>query len=163
MAPTRRLRSGRLLSPKFRRQGWGNRAVRASLVGTVLKVVSNQLARLHKPDPAAMLGAIIDAYVLYLDAHPDFRALSFGRHISAATRERQISSEAGVTWLLKRFMLEQLGAADSEELDLKLRMVSEAGEHLIAYAYEQPRRDARDRVLTEMKKLLANYLFEAQD
>src|SRR5271165_7257057 len=98
---------------------------RASLVGTVLKTVTIQLTKLKKLSPAAMLGAIIDAYVLYLDEHPDFRAISFGRHISAATRERQVSPDAGVTALLKRFMLEQLGAADTAELDLKLRIVSE--------------------------------------
>jgi AcrR family transcriptional regulator len=132
---------------------------RASLVGTVVKIVAVQLAKLEKPSPAAMLGAIIDAYVLYLDAHADFRAISFGRHISAATRERQVSSDVGVTALLKGFMLDQLGAANTEELDLKLRMVSEAGEHLIAHAYQQPTREERDRVLAEMKRMLASYLF----
>jgi AcrR family transcriptional regulator len=134
---------------------------RASLVGTVLKTVAAQLTKLQKLSPAAMLGAIIDAYIVYLDAHPDFRALSFGRHISAATRERQVSPDSGVTALLKRFMLEQLDTADTAELDLKLRMVSEAGERLIAYAYEQPTRDDHDRVIAEMKKMLASYLFPA--
>jgi AcrR family transcriptional regulator len=132
---------------------------RASLVGTVLKTVAAQLTKLQKLSPAAMLSAIIDAYIVYLDAHPDFRALSFGRHISAATRERQVSPDSGVTALLKRFMLEQLDAADTAELDLKLRMVSEAGERLIAHAYEQPTREDRDRVIAEMKKMLAGYLF----
>jgi len=132
---------------------------RASLVGTVLKTVASQLVRLEKPRPALILDAIIDAYIAYLDAHPDFRAISFGRHISAATKERQVSPDAGVSALLKRFMLEQLGTADTAELDLKLRIVSEAGERLIAYAYEQPAREDRDRVIAEMKKMLARYLF----
>ncbi len=134
---------------------------RASLVGTVVKIVAGQLAKLEKPCPAAMLGAIIDAYVLYLDAHADFRAISFGRHISAATRERQVSSDVGVTALLKGLMLDQLGAANTEELDLKLRMVSEAGEHLIAHAYQQPTREERDRIIAEIKTMLAGYLFPA--
>lgn len=56
-------------------------------------------------------------------------------------------------------MLEQMGAADTAELDLKLRLVSEAGERLIAYAYEQPTPEARTRILAEMKKMLAGYLF----
>jgi AcrR family transcriptional regulator len=133
---------------------------RASLVGTVLKLVSGRLAKLKKPDPAAMLGAIIDAYIFYLDAHPDFRAISLGRHISGATRELQVSSDIGVTALLKRYMLEQLGATDTADLDLKLRIVSEAGERLIAYAYEQPTPEARDRIIAEMKKMLASYLFQ---
>ena len=134
---------------------------RASLIGTVLKVVTVRLANLKKPEPADILGAIIDAYVLYLDAHPDFRTISFGRHISAATRERQVSPDTGVTALLKGFLLDQAGAADTPELDLKLRIVSEAGEHLIAYAYEQPTRDDRDRIIAEMKKMLASYLFQS--
>ena len=31
---------------------------------------------------------------------------------------------------------------------------------LIAYAYEQPTREERDRILAEMKKMLAGYLFQ---
>jgi AcrR family transcriptional regulator len=132
---------------------------RASLVSVVLKIVSGQMAKLKRSDPADMLSAIIDAYVLYLDAHPDFRAISFGRHISAAARERQVAPDSGITGLLKRFMLEQMGAADTAELDLRLRLVSEAGERLIAYAYEQPTPEARTRIIAEMKKMLAGYLF----
>jgi AcrR family transcriptional regulator len=132
---------------------------RASLVGTVLKIIAIRLANRRKPDLADIFGAIIDAYILYLDDHPDFRAISFGRHISAATRERQMSSDLGVTALLKRFMLDQVGAADTTELDLKLRLVSEAGERLITYAFEQPTHEERDRVIAEMKKMLAGYLF----
>ncbi len=132
---------------------------RASLVGTVLKSVAGNLARLEKPSAAAILDAIIDAYIVYLDAHPDFRTISFGRHISTATRERQASPNAGVAALLKHFMLERLGMPPRAELDLMLRIVSEAGERLIAYAYEQPTREDRDRVIAEMKRMLSSYLF----
>ena len=134
---------------------------RASLVGTVLKTVASQLAKLEKPKPSAIFNAVIDAYIVYLDAHPDFRAISIGRHISAATKERQVSPDTGVTALLKRFMLEQLDAADTAELDLKLRIISEAGERLIAHAYEQPALEDRDRIIAEMKKMLTGYLFPA--
>jgi AcrR family transcriptional regulator len=132
---------------------------RASLLGTVLKAAAARFAKLEKPTPALILDAIIDAYIVYLDAHPDFRAISFGRHISPATRERQVSPDVGVAALLKRFMLEQLGAANTIELDLKLRIVSEAGERLIAYAYEQRTREDRDGVIAEMKEMLSGYLF----
>ena len=40
-----------------------------------------------------------------------------------------------------------------------LRVVSEAGERLIAYAYEQPTLEDRDRVISEMKRMLSSYLF----
>jgi AcrR family transcriptional regulator len=132
---------------------------RASLLGSVLKTAAGQLAKLKKPEPAVILDAIIDAYIVYLDAHPDFRTISFGRHVSAATKERQVSSNLGVAALLKRFMLEQLGATNTAALDLKLRVVSETGERLIAYAYEQPTREERDRVIFEMKRMLSRYLF----
>src|SRR5271165_29496 len=132
---------------------------RASLMGTVLKSLAGKLAKLEKPTPAAILDSIIDAYVVYLDAHPDFRTISFGRHISAATKERQASPNVGLVALLKNFMLERLGIPNAPELDMMLRIVSEAGERLIAYAYEQPTREDRDRVITEMKRMLANYLF----
>src|SRR5271166_3409181 len=134
---------------------------RASLMGTVLKSLAGKLAKLEKPTPAAILDSIIDAYIVYLDAHPDFRTISFGRYISAATKERQASPNVGLPALLKNFMLERLGIPNTPELDLKLRVVSEAGERLIAYAYEQPTRDERDRVISEMKKMLAGYLFGA--
>ena len=91
--------------------------------------------------------------------HPDFRAISFGRHISAATHEREASPHTGLPLLLKNFMLERLGIPNTPELDLKLRVVSEAGERLIAYAFEQPTDDERNRIVAEMKKMLAAYLF----
>jgi AcrR family transcriptional regulator len=132
---------------------------RLSLEENVIKVLEAQLADLESFDPALVLDSVVDAYVLYLDAHPDFRTISFGRHISAATREREASPNVGLPALLKNFMLERLGIPNSPELDLMLRVVSEAGERLIAYAYEQPSREERDHIVAEMKKMLAGYLF----
>ena len=43
-----------------------------------------------------------------------------------------------------------------------LRIVSEAGERLIEYAYEQPTREDRDRIIAEMKKMLSGYLCSPQ-
>ncbi len=110
-------------------------------------------------DPAFVLNTMIDTYVIYLDTNPDFRTIAFGRHISAATHEREASPNTGLPALLKNFMLEQLGIPNTPELDLKLRVVSEAGERLIAYAFQQPTDDERDRIIAVMKQLLAGYLF----
>ena len=82
---------------------------------------------------------MIDTYVIYLDTNPDFRTIAFGRHISAATHEREASPNTGLPALLKNFMLEQLGIPNTPELDLKLRVVSEAGKRLIAYAFRTQR------------------------
>jgi len=68
-------------------------------------------------------------------------------------------SQTGLPALLKNFMLEQLGIPNTPELDLKLRVVSEAGERLIAYAFQQPTVNDRVRIITEMKHMLSGYLF----
>ena len=62
--------------------------------------------------PGRMLNLVVDAYVAYLDEHPDFRAISFGRHISAATKEREASPAVGLPALLKDFMLEPPGHSE---------------------------------------------------
>lgn len=125
----------------------------------VLPKIEREMSRLEEFQPAHLLNMVVDAYVAYLDKHPDFRAISFGRHISAATKEQEASPTVGMPAMLKSFMMEQLGIPDNRELDLALRVVSEAGERLIAFAYEQPTREERDRILGEMKRMLAGYLF----
>jgi AcrR family transcriptional regulator len=134
---------------------------RRALEATVIRKLERELADLATFNPANLLNDVVDAYVVYLDQHPDFRAISFGRHISAVTKEREASPAVGLPALLKNFMLERLGIPNSPELDLMLRVVSEAGERLIAFAYEQPTREERDRVVSAMKKMLAGYLFQS--
>ena len=110
-------------------------------------------------NPSKFLANVIDTYIKYLDQNPDFRALAFGRLISPGTKERQASPVTGLPALLKSFMLERLRIPNTPELDLMLRVVSEAGERLIAFAYEQPTRAGRDLVIEEMKRMLTGYLF----
>lgn len=135
---------------------------RTSLEDTVLKTLEHRFSNLETFDPAKILNSVVDAYIVYLDAHPDFRTISFGRYISAATKERQASPHVGLPALLKNFMLERLRIPNTPRLDLRLRVVSEAGERLISYAYEQPTREDRDCVISEMKRMLANYLFASR-
>jgi len=125
----------------------------------VLPELEREMRNLSEFRPAQLLNLVVDSYVEYLDKHPDFRAISFGRHISPATKEHEASPTVGMPAMLKSFMMEQLGIPDNPELDLALRVVSEAGERLIAFAYEQPTREERDRIVAEMKKMLAGYLF----
>jgi len=134
---------------------------RQLLATEVMPNLAREMANLADFQPARLLTLVVDAYVTYLDQHPDFRALSFGRHISPAAKEREASPAHGLPALLKDFMLERLAIPNNPELDMMLRVVSEAGERLIAFAYEQPTRDERNRVLDEMKKMLAGYLFPA--
>ena len=123
--------------------------------------LEQEMTSLADFQPARLLDLVVDAYVGYLDEHPDFRAISFGRHISAEAKEREASPTVGLPAMLKDFMLERLGIPNNPQLDLMLRVVSEAGERLIAFAYEQPTPEERDRIVGEMKKMLAAYLFPA--
>jgi len=138
---------------------WHVEQFKSELESTVLRSLEQKLSDLASFHPAALLDSVVDAYILYLDAHADFRAISFGRHISAATKEREASPNVGLPSLLKNFMLERLRIPNTPELDLMLRVVSEAGERLIAFAYEQPTRQERDHVIVEMKRMLSGYLF----
>ena len=132
---------------------------RGLVEATVIRPLTYDLAHLESFDPAIVLDRMVDAYIVYLDAHADFRTISFGRYISAATKRREASPTTGLPAILANFMIQRLGLPHSHELELMLRVVSEAGERLIAYAYEQPTREERDRVIAEMKRMLASYLF----
>lgn len=110
-------------------------------------------------DGRVLLGAIIDAFVAFLDERPDFRTIALGGHVSAGTRHRHTSAEVGPAALVKRFFLDQFHL-DLGGLDLKIRVASEAGERLIAYAYEQPDAGRRLAVIEELKTLLGNYFFD---
>ena len=50
------------------------------------------------------------------------------------------------------------GTAD---LDLRLRVAAEVGDRLLGYAYQQPDKADRARLIAEMKRLLSGYLFPA--
>ncbi len=81
---------------------------RGSLEAKVIRPLMRELENLQTFDPAIVLDSMIDAYTLYLDAHPDFRTISFGRYISAATKRREASPTAGLPAMLTNFMVERL-------------------------------------------------------
>ncbi len=120
--------------------------------------VRNRLLLLLPLGGPGFLSAVIDRYVEFLDARPDFRAIVFGKHISPATREEQIRSDVGTAGLVKQVMILFLGMKNSDDLSLKLRVASETGERLLAYAYEQKPED-RAKIIAELKSLLSSYLF----
>lgn len=117
------------------------------------------LARSAFSSAPAFLARLLDAYIAFLDAHPDFRTLALGGHISSLARQTQASPTGGPAALLRAFLKKRLGIRDSATLDLRLSVAIEAGERLIAFAYRQPSPEARRRVLAELKRLLSCYLF----
>ena len=126
----------------------------------VMKPLERDLkADVAKFNPPKFLEDVIDTYVKYLDQNPSFRALALGMVISAGAKAKEASPISGLPSVLKSFMLERLRIPNTPELNLMLCVVSETGERLIAYAYEQPTREGRDRVIGEMKRMLTGYLF----
>jgi len=118
-----------------------------------------RMASVEAMEPRAFLDFVIDEYVAFLDTHPDFRAISLGRHISAATRQKHTHPDVGPAALVKQYTLDALGLEVPPDLDLKLRIVTEVGDRMIAFAYEQPTAEDRAAVIAEMKALLGGYLF----
>lgn len=121
--------------------------------------LETRMAQDEAREPRAFLDFVIDSYVAFLDAHPDFRAISLGQHISAATRQKQAHPDIGPAALVKQYTLDALGLEVPPDLDLKLRIVTEVGDRLIAFAYEQETAEAHAAVIAELKALLGGYLF----
>ena len=134
-------------------------AIAVRHVAEFQKAVEARLAAADFLDGPGLLAMMIDVYVEFLDAHPDFRTLALGRHVSALTRERQLEPGAGPGELVRMFLLGTHGDGDGADLDLKLRIAIETGERLIDYAFSQTKPADRGKVIAEMKKLLAAYLF----
>ena len=112
--------------------------------------------------PQAFLATVIDAFVAYLDEHPDFRTVAFGapgggRYISRPTREDYAGHQ--VSELVMEFISGAFDIEPTPELGFRLRIATEIGDRLLAFAFEQPDLAARARVLGETKALLGSYLF----
>jgi AcrR family transcriptional regulator len=123
-----------------------------------------QLVGAPPSDGPALLGAVIDAFFTYLEDHPDFRTVAYGgpgggRYVSRPAREAYAAPDAGGAALVKWFMTAGLGAAPANALDWRLRVATEAGDRLLGYALEQPDKADRKRVVEEVKRMLASYLF----
>lgn len=122
-------------------------------------VLLRSVAQLTLADGPTFLSRVIDAYVAFLDERPDFRTIALGRHVSAQARKSQAEPDSGPAALVRWFLMKRLGLKESGDLDLKLRVLIETGERLIAYAYTSDSAAERLRVIGEMKLMLANYLF----
>jgi len=125
-----------------------------------------QLAAAAPKDGPSLLGAVIEAFYLYLEANPDFVTVAYGaagggRYVSRPARDAYAAPGASGASLVQWFMTEGLGRGMAGGLDWKLRIVVETGDRLLGFAFEQPDPADRRRVIEETKRLLAAYLFSA--
>jgi AcrR family transcriptional regulator len=128
--------------------------------------LTEQLAAAAPPDGKALLGAVIEAFYRYLEAHPDFVTVAYGaagggRYVSRPARDAYAAPDAGGATLVKWFMSEGLGIGAPAGLDWKLRIATETGDRLLGFAFEQPDPEDRRRVIDETKRLLTAYLFSS--
>lgn len=115
-------------------------------------------------DPGAFLAQVLDAFVAYLDANPDFRTVAYGapgggRAISRSTRDAEAGS-GQVAEMVREFLVEAFDLTPDVDFGWRLRIATEVGDRLLAFAFEQPDLAARSRVLDEAKHLLASYVFK---
>jgi AcrR family transcriptional regulator len=113
-------------------------------------------------DGPAFLAAVIDCFVAYVEANPDFRILAFGapgggRYVSRPTRDAYAGAE--VTGAIEGFVTEAFPMPAPEQFGFRLRVATEVGDRLLAFAFEQTDPEERQLILAEAKRLLAGYLF----
>ena len=114
-------------------------------------------------DPGTFLGQVLDAFVAYLDANPDFRTVAYGapgggRAISRSTRDAEAGS-GQVAEMVREFLVEAFDLTPDADFGWRLRIATEVGDRLLAFAFEQPDLAARARVLEEAKRMIASYVF----
>jgi AcrR family transcriptional regulator len=122
------------------------------------QVESKLTARRLIFSPRKTLGQILDTYLAFLDERPHFRVLALGGHISPRTRQQQTDPSIGPGGLLQNLLASKLGGKATAKLRLRIRVASEVGDRLIAYAYQQETPAARAAVLEELHELLPRYL-----
>jgi AcrR family transcriptional regulator len=112
--------------------------------------------------PQIFLAHVLDAFVAYLDANPDFRTVAFGapgggRYISRPTREDYAGTQ--VSDMVLEFLSGAFDIAPTPDLAFRLRIATEIGDRLLAFASSSTR--ARDGAsgCSKAKALLAGYLF----
>jgi AcrR family transcriptional regulator len=113
-------------------------------------------------DPPGFLGTVIDGFVAYLEANPDFRILAFGapgggRYVSRPTRDVYAGAKVGAA--IRDFVAEAFDIDASNGFAFRLRIATEMGDRLLAFAFEQADPTERTRIIAETKRLLAAYLF----
>lgn len=114
--------------------------------------------------PNVFVGFVIDAFVDYLDVHPDFRTVAFGapgggRAISRATNENYAGAQ--VSDMVLEFLEGAFEIEPTPELAFRLRIATEIGDRLLAFAFEQATPQHRDRIVAEAKLVIGTYLFPA--
>lgn len=122
------------------------------------RVEANLSARQLIFSPKKTIGRIVDTYVEFLDEQPHFRELALGQHISDRTREMQTDPSVGPGGLLQNLLVQKLGIKPTKKLELRIRVASEVGDRLIAYAYRQETVEERQAIIEELKALLQSYL-----
>lgn len=108
--------------------------------------------------PRKSLGRVLDAYIEFLDSTPHFRILALGDHISEWTRESQSDPETGPGGILGDLLVKKCGWKPGKKLRLRIRIAAEAGDRVIAFAYQQESEEARSAVIQELKEMLTRYL-----
>jgi AcrR family transcriptional regulator len=113
------------------------------------------------PDAAGFIGAVVDGFAEYLEAHADFRTIAFapgGRSISGRTREAYAQS-GDLLHAVREVLVESYGIAAGPELAVRLRLATEVGDRLLACAFAERDGARRSDILGEARRILTAVLF----
>ena len=104
----------------------------------------------------------IDEYITMHRTVPGFRTLHFGDVVDLHLLDEQRDNTGVIADQLARVLTERFGLADVPDLRFHLEIAVEAADALIKLAFRR-QQDGDDRVLTEAKALIREYLHRQVD
>lgn len=119
------------------------------------------VAHIEETDPAtreALVNGLIDVYIRFMEQEPGLQALAAAGYASVKTVAEDQAAALELARAMRRHLVERLDHADTEDLWLRIVVSVEAAGHLLEFAFRQ-REFARDRVVAEVKTVIARYFF----
>lgn len=135
----------------------------AILHGCIERFRDVLVAHVEETDPAtreALVDGLIDVYVRFMEAEPGLQRLAAGGYLTVKTVAEDHATALELARAMRRHLVMRLGYEDTEALWLRIVISVEAAGHLLEFAFHHQQEFARDRVIAEVKSLIARYFFD---
>jgi|HubBroStandDraft_1064217.scaffolds.fasta_scaffold00058_68 AcrR family transcriptional regulator len=134
----------------------------AILHGCIERFRDVLVAHIEKTDPAtreALVDGLIDVYIRFMTEEPGLQALTAAGYMSVKSVAEDHAAAFVLARAMRRHLVTRLGYEDTEALWLRIVISVEAAGHLLEFAF-RPHEFARERVIAEVKCLIARYFFD---
>jgi AcrR family transcriptional regulator len=134
----------------------------AILHGCIERFRDVLVAHIEETDPStreALVDGLIDVYVRFMEQEPGLQALAAGGYMTVKTVAEDHAAALELARAMRRHLVTRLGYEDTEALWLRIVVSVEAAGHMLEFAFHQ-HEFARERVVAEVKSLIARYFFD---